>query len=137
MEPRLTRLLSSCEKAPPQLTKALAQPKDEFVRGAAIQRFEFTFELFWKTLQAYCQMQGLEANSPRASLRQAFRLGLMDDDSRYMAMLQSRNLASHTYEETVAETIHASLPTFADTTHAVVAKIQTELEGEEEPSPLL
>jgi nucleotidyltransferase substrate binding protein (TIGR01987 family) len=103
MEPRLTRMLSSFGKAYSQLTKALAQPKDEFVRDAAIQRFEFTFELFWKTLQAYCQMQGLDANSPRASLREAFRLGLMDDDSRYMAMLQSRNLASHTYEETIAE----------------------------------
>ena len=132
MEHRLTRLLSSFGKAHSQLTKALAQPKDEFVRDAAIQRFEFTFELFWKTLQAYCQMQGLDANSPRASLREAFRLGLMDDDSYYMAMLQSRNLASHTYEETVAETIYASLPTFADAMHAVVVKIQADLEGAEE-----
>jgi hypothetical protein len=118
MEPRLTRLLSSCGEAHSQLTKALAQPKDEFVRDAAIQRFEFTVEL--------------DANSPRASLREAFRLRLMDDDSRYMAMLQSRNLASHTYEETVAETIYASLPTFADAMHAVVAKIQVDLEGVEE-----
>jgi hypothetical protein len=58
MEPRLTRLLSSFGKAHSQLTRALAQPKDEFVRDAAIQRFEFTFELFWKTLQAYCQTHG-------------------------------------------------------------------------------
>jgi nucleotidyltransferase substrate binding protein (TIGR01987 family) len=135
MEQKPSRLLSSFAKAHSQLTKALAQPKDEFVRDAAIQRFEFTFELFWKTLQAYCQMQGVEANSPRASLREAFRMGLMDDDSRYMAMLQSRNLASHTYEETMAETIYASLPAFADAMRAVVAKIQADLEGEAEHTP--
>jgi nucleotidyltransferase substrate binding protein (TIGR01987 family) len=134
MDPRLARLLQSFDHAHAQLTKALAQPKDEFVRDAAIQRFEFTFELFWKTLQAYCRLQGVEANSPRASLREAFRLRLLDDDSQYMAMLQSRNLASHTYEEAMTETIYAALPTFADAMHTTVTRLREDLAHEEEPN---
>lgn len=134
MDPRLTRLLQSFDHAHAQLTKALAQPKDEFVRDAAIQRFEFTFELFWKTLQAYGRLQGVEANSPRASLREALRLRLMDDDSHYMAMLQSRNLASHTYEEAMAEAIYAALPAFADAMRTTITRLREDLTRDEEPS---
>ena len=132
MESRLSHLLHSFERAYGQLQRALAQPKDEFVRDAAIQRFEFTFELFWKMLQAYCRIQGLEANSPRASLREAFRLRLLDDDPRYMAMLESRNLASHTYEETIAETIYAALPAYTEAMHTTVMRLQAALQREEE-----
>ena len=135
MDPKLARLLRNFDHAHAQLTKALAQPKDEFVRDAAIQRFEFTFELFWKTLQAYCRLQGIEANSPRASLREAFRIGLMDDDSRYMAMLQSRNLASHTYEEALAEVIYAALPAFAEAMRTTVTRLQADLARDGEPMP--
>jgi hypothetical protein len=39
---------------------ALAQPANEFVRDTAIQRFEFTFELFGKCLQAYAEESGVE-----------------------------------------------------------------------------
>jgi nucleotidyltransferase substrate binding protein (TIGR01987 family) len=131
MDPRLHRLLQSFAQAQTQFTRALAQPKDEFVRDAAIQRFEFTFELFWKTLQAYCRQQGLEANSPRASLRTAFQMGLLDDDQRYMAMLQSRNLASHTYEEATAEAIYAALPGYAEAMHTTVLRLQAELARDE------
>lgn len=131
MTQKLVRLLDHLVRAHAQLTKALAQPKDEFMRDAAIQRFEFSFELFWKTLQAYCRYQGIEATSPRASIREAFRLGVIDDDGRYMAMLQSRNLTAHTYEEAVAETIYAALPAYADAMQTTVARMQAELAREE------
>ncbi|WP_448568477.1 nucleotidyltransferase substrate binding protein [Thermus sp.] len=47
-----------------RLASALAQPKDEFVRDSAIQRFEFTFELSWKTLKTYLELQGLRSTRP-------------------------------------------------------------------------
>ncbi len=132
MESRLHQLLHSFERAHGQLLRALAQPKDEFVRDAAIQRFEFTFELFWKTLQAYCRQQGLEAHSPRASLREAFRMYLLDDDPRYMAMLESRNLASHTYEEALAEALYALLPGYAEAMRLALTRVQDALRHDEE-----
>lgn len=53
------------EQATKRLDEALSRPKDEFIRDAAIQRFELTFGLAWKVLKGYLEIQGLEAWSPR------------------------------------------------------------------------
>src|SRR4030066_131152 len=45
----------------------------------AIQRFEFTYELFWKLLKSYLQLQGILANTPKESFKEAFRIGLLED----------------------------------------------------------
>ena len=38
-----------------RLNEVAALPESDIVRDAAIQRFEFTFELVWKTLQLYLE----------------------------------------------------------------------------------
>ena len=53
MSEKLRNLLRLLDTALTRLEGALAQPVNEFVRDSAIQRFEFTFELFWKSLKAY------------------------------------------------------------------------------------
>ncbi len=60
------------EQATKRLDEALSRPKDEFIRDAAIQRFELTFGLAWKVLKGYLEIQGLEARSPRMAIRWAF-----------------------------------------------------------------
>ena len=80
MEEKLTTYISQFESAMSQLQKSLAQPKDEFVRDSAIQRFEFTFELFWKMLKEYAAFQGLDVRSPRESIQKAFTLGIIADE---------------------------------------------------------
>lgn len=92
-----------------RLREALAMPYSEVVRDGVIQRFEFTFELLWKTLQVYLHHLGYEANSPRRVLREAFEAGIIPSDSEgdgWMAMLDDRNLTSHTYDEALAEAIY-------------------------------
>lgn len=130
MNPRLTALIKSFQKAQQQLLKALVQPKDEFVRDSAIQRFEFTFELFWKILSQYAAREGIEVNSPRSSIREAFRLKIIGNDGRYLEMLESRNLSAHTYEEELAEELYTLLPAYAqamqDAVEAVVRACQDE-----------
>jgi hypothetical protein len=61
-----------------------------------IQRFELTFELFWKTVRRLLARQGVEANSPKAVLQQAYRLRWLDDEQAWLALLKDRNLTSHT-----------------------------------------
>lgn len=90
-------------RAVERLEKALAQPKDEFVRDSAIQRFEFCFELSWKVLQSYLELEGLEARSPRAAIRAAFQVGLLSDDPGWLDILELRNLTSHTYDKALAK----------------------------------
>jgi len=112
MSDKLRNLLRVLDAALRRFEGALAQPVNEFVRDSAIQRFEFTFELFWKCLKAYAEESGLEAYSPRDSVRTAFQLGLIQEHSDWFRMLEDRNLTSHTYNEVTAETIYAHLPAY-------------------------
>jgi len=74
--------------------EALARPEDPIVRDACIQRFEFTFETAWKTVQAQAMAEGL-------------------NDARWMAMVEDRNRTTHAYDEKAAREIYRSLPDYA------------------------
>lgn len=123
MNDKLELLTGDFERASLQLRKALQQPKDEFVRDSAIQRFEFTFELFWKVLKESALREGLDPRSPRASISTALELGVIQDEMLFLKMLESRNLASHTYLEENAEDIYAELPVFLEAMCAAVSAI--------------
>lgn len=112
MSDKLHNLLRLLGIALTRLEGALAQPINEFVRDSAIQRFEFTFELFWKSLKAYAEESGVEAYSPRDSVRTAFQLGVIQEHPDWFRMLEDRNLTSHTYNEATAETIYSHLPAY-------------------------
>lgn len=120
---RLHAQITFFAKAVNRLADALNQPKNEFIRDAAIQRFEFTFELAWKVLKTYLEREGLEARSPRAAIRGAFRIGLLPEDEGWLAMLELRNLSSHTYNEDIAEKIYAELPAMLHRFQALLAKL--------------
>ena len=64
MSEKLHNQLRLLETAISRLEKALAQPMDEFIRDSAIQRFEFTFELLWKSVKTYAEEAGVEVFSP-------------------------------------------------------------------------
>lgn len=113
-------------RAVERLAAALARPKDEFVRDSAIQRFEFCFELAWKVLQSYLEVQGLEARSPRAAIRGAFQVGLLPEDSKWLEMLELRNLTSHSYDEALAEKIYATLPEVRERLQHLLQRLSSE-----------
>jgi nucleotidyltransferase substrate binding protein (TIGR01987 family) len=95
-----------------RLEDALRQEKTEYTRDAALQRFEFTFELLWKAMKANSDSAGLPVYSPRDSLRSAFQLGLVEDRPEWFSMLEDRNVASHTYSEATGEAIFSRLPSY-------------------------
>jgi len=97
-EEKLRAQMASLARAVERLKADLERPKDEFIRDSAIQRFEFTFELAWKTLKTFLELQGLEARSPRAAIRGAFQVGLLPEDPFWLEMLELRNLTNHTYD---------------------------------------
>jgi nucleotidyltransferase substrate binding protein (TIGR01987 family) len=112
MSDKLRNLLRLLNTALSRLDLALAQPVNEFVRDSSIQRFEFTFELFWKSLKAYAEESGLEAFSPRDSIRIAFQLGVIQESPEWFRMLEDRNLTSHTYNEATADSSYSHFPTY-------------------------
>lgn len=113
MSEMLSRLVDDLSSALVRLEAALARPKDEFMRDSAIQRFEFTFELLWKSLKAFSDESGLRVHSPREALRSGFRLDIIADDPAWFRMLEDRNLTSHTYKVDLAEAIYERLPDHA------------------------
>ena len=79
---------------------------NDLLRDGLIQRFEFTFELAWKTLKVIFEEEGLTGlNSPKTVLREAFSAGLIKDDEVWLMMLNDRNTTSHIYSEKLAADI--------------------------------
>ena len=76
---------------------------DDLLRDGVIQRFEFTFELAWKTLKAVFEDEGLIGlNSPKTVLREAFAAELIKEDELWLAMLNDRDSTAHIYNEHLA-----------------------------------
>jgi nucleotidyltransferase substrate binding protein (TIGR01987 family) len=76
-------------------------------RAGIIQAFEYTFELAWKTLQKYSQENGIQVNGPKMSLKEGlkFRFISLNDEDKWLQMLEDRNLTSHAYKEDVAKAV--------------------------------
>lgn len=76
-------------------------------RDALIQRFEFTFELAWKTLAEFLRENGIviEIVTPKSVLKAAYSVGYIDDEETWIRILEDRNLMSHTYDEETADRI--------------------------------
>lgn len=71
-----------------------------------IKAFEYTFELGWNTLRDLLRSEGVaDLIGSRDTLREAFRVGLIEDGACWMAMIQDRNLTSHTYNRATAQEI--------------------------------
>lgn len=83
-----------------------------FFRDSTIQRFEFTVEIFWKTLKEFLrEMEGIVCSSPKNCIREFFSLGYLSEEEarKLLEMIDYRNLTSHTYHEEVAEEIFNKL----------------------------
>ncbi len=93
------------------LGRALVFSKDEheLVIDGTIQRFEYCFELCWKAMRESLMLEGLEANSPKETLRQAFAAEWITDERLWLDMLEDRNLTSHTYFIDMAERVYDHL----------------------------
>ena len=57
-------------------------------------------------------MEGIEANTPRECLQQAYVAHWLDDETLWLTMLRDRNLTSHTYREALALEIFSHLPSY-------------------------
>jgi len=109
MSPKKIKELSDdFSKALKRLEEALNEDlsKGNIVIDGAIQRFEFTFELSWKLTKAVLNHIGIEASSPRAVIKEAFKANVMKDGEGWIDMLEDRNKTSHIYDEEQALTIY-------------------------------
>ncbi|MCB5944930.1 HI0074 family nucleotidyltransferase substrate-binding subunit [Acidocella sp. KAb 2-4] len=110
----LRRALATLDEALAALARA---PEDKFIRDACIQRFEYSYELAYKTLRRH-----LEATEPHSvaelSFPQLIRLGydrslLAESWDVWADFRDARNATSRAYNEDRALAVIAKLPGFA------------------------
>lgn len=70
------------------------------VKEGIIQRFEYTFELAWKTLKDKMIEDGLVIDkiSPKYVFKTAYQSKYINDIEIWLEMVNDRNLMSHTYD---------------------------------------
>jgi nucleotidyltransferase substrate binding protein (TIGR01987 family) len=124
-DPRLDQLLADWRRALDRLDEVLARDPagDETLGDAAIQRFEFNFELAWRSFQRKAESEGRNPVSPRDAFKSAFALGLIDDEALWLSMIADRNRTSHIYSSAMARDVLARLASYARAMRAALAKI--------------
>jgi nucleotidyltransferase substrate binding protein (TIGR01987 family) len=126
---RFTERQADVRASASRLAEAVAQPESELIRDATIQRFEFTFEVVWKTLKLYLERQGHECGGPRPTLTKAFAENLIltaEEADHWLRMLEDRNLTTHAYDEALARQIYQHiLRDYAPLLRSMAEKIQT------------
>lgn len=105
---RWQQRFASYQKALLQLRNAVELSEQRALSGlekqGVIQAFEFTHELAWNLLKDFLQDQGNQnIKGSKDATREAFKVDLIQDGEQWMAMIQSRNISSHTYDERTAE----------------------------------
>ena len=86
---------------------------NQLEKEGAIQRFEYCFELAWKTVKDYLEAGGFvfAVVTPRQILKDAFNAKVIGGGQIWIDMLDHRNLLSHTYDLVVfdeaVEAVHA------------------------------
>lgn len=87
--------------------------KDSLYLDASIQRFEFTFEMSWKSLKRFLEAEGISIKSPKEAFKEAYRLGwLTEGDKFWTQMILDRNLTSHTYDQKIAMELYQRLGSY-------------------------
>jgi len=85
--------------------------KNDIIRDSAIKRFEYSFDIIWKFLKTYLEIQhAVIVNSPKSCFREAYRVGVIEYDQFWLDLCDDRNRTAHTYNQKTAEEVYANLP---------------------------
>lgn len=106
--------LTSFQKAIDSLQEAVncyqtSTVQQDIIRDAVIQRFEYTYELAWKMMKRWLEINLGSTYVDGIPRKELFRLAaehhLIEDPLRWFAYHQARNQTSHVYDESVAKSV--------------------------------
>ena len=99
--------------------------ENEFAIEATIQRFGFSFELFWKTLRLLLKdAVGIEIRGPKPVLIEAYAQKWINNEKKWIDLLDARNLTSHVYNEQRAQEIYEMILKNAPMMHIEYAALK-------------
>lgn len=96
MESKNEKLLSSIK----HLEESLRQynSKKTYLNFLTIVKaFELVIEYAWRNLKKSVEDQGLEAESPKMAVKQAAKIGLIDNPELWIECINARNNSVHDY----------------------------------------
>ena len=108
------------DKALVSLELALREPKNDIVRDATIQRFEYCVELSWKISK---KMMASASVAPKVIIREMAQQNLIDDPEKWFEYLEARNLSSYTYKEEIAEKVYGVAKKFLNDAQTLLRKL--------------
>lgn len=117
--------ISALLKAKAMLDNAIAVAGSPLEKTGAIQCFEYSYELAWKTMKRILAYNGIETSSPRDAFREAARIKLITDPEVWFIFIKKRNMTSHTYNFDLAEEVFDFLPEFQAELSQFIQYIQT------------
>ncbi len=112
---------TSLEKAVESLNRAIQRSqndlKDEEIRDAVIQRFEYTYELCWKMMKRQIEKESpspesIDKLSFKDLLREAAEKQIISNVEDWMEYRESRNITAHTYNAQKAKIVYQSAVKF-------------------------
>jgi len=69
-----------------------------FYKDSTIQRFEYTSEISRKLMKKFLQeVHLISCKSPNESLKKAFEIGIINDLEKWIEIIETRNILSHSY----------------------------------------
>lgn len=127
-EIRWRQRFENFDKAYAQFRDAILQFEklSKLEKEGLIQRFEYTFELAWKTLKDYLESQEVNVKFPREVIKESFHYELIQDGDIWMDMLEKRNLLSHTYNE---ERFNIAVQKIYEEYYEAISQVYKELGG--------
>ena len=110
-EIRWKQRFSNFEKAFKQLEEAVLRidELDDLSKEGLIQRFEYTFELAWKTIKDFIESKGEDEKYTRDVIKKAFQLEIVENGEIWFEMLEKRNLMEHTYDKSILSEVVSSI----------------------------
>jgi len=81
----------------------------DYLQDAAIHRFEFCIELYWKVLKKFLATEEVETTTPRDVIAKAYQFQFIDDEKVWLEMLRNRNITSHIYNQEEAKRVFDSI----------------------------
>ena len=109
---RLNQVINDFSSALKSLKEAVKEAETDLEIDGAIQRFEFTFELCWKTIKRFLELEGLICKSPRGCLKEAYQLRLIKEEKIWLNMIEDRNNSTHVYDKITSREIFGRIKKF-------------------------
>ena len=108
---RFSERLDDYKKALAKLEEALKEKESEIVIDGVLHRFEFTFELAWKTMKDILEYQGVitKLGSPREIIQIAFKQNLITNGETWIEIMLARNSLAHIYDEMTSRKIYQNI----------------------------